>query len=369
MRPVSLPLLRDALRLIQDIVREATGAPLQAEARRRLEAVLESLAAGDVPDSAGQGFSQREVSILFADLRGFSAIASAYPTDVVLGVLNRCFSLMTEIIVRHYGTIDKFMGDAIMVIFSGDPAAPRDHARRALLCAVEMQIAMSELRDRHKDEEVPEMYMGIGVSTGNVMAGLIGSEAYRAFTVIGEEVNLASRIEALSLRGQVLMSEATYAHCQDFVHVSEPMDVHVKGKAEQIRIREALGIPALGKVVPRQDVRKSPRVEVRLDLAYWPVEGKAVRAESSRGIIRDLGYRGLLAELERARPLYSELKLAFDLSFLGFRASDVYGRIVSMREDDAFLAGIEFTSLDAETQSRIELFVQMLLQGEYREIN
>jgi adenylate cyclase len=109
---------------------------------------------------------------------------------------------------------------------------------------------------------------------------------------------------------------------------------------------------------------------VRLDLDYWPVEGKAVRAEGSRGVIRDLGYRGLLAELERPRPLYSELKLAFDLSFLGFRASDVYGRVVSLREDgERFLAGVEFTSLDAETQSRIELFVQMLLQGEYREIN
>jgi adenylate cyclase len=183
-------------------------------------------------------------------------------------------------------------------------------------------------------------------------------------------VNLASRIEALSLRGQVLMSEATYAHCRDFVHVGEPMEVHVKGKSERVRIREALGIPGLGKVVPRQDVRKTPRVEVRLDLDYWSVEGKAVRGEGSRGVIRDLGYRGLAAELERQLPLYAEVKLAFDLSFLGFRASDVYGRVVASRADgERFLIGVEFTSLDAETQSRIELFVQMLLQGEYREIS
>ncbi|HEX9434236.1 MAG TPA: adenylate/guanylate cyclase domain-containing protein [Burkholderiales bacterium] len=367
---MSRPLQRDALRIIQDIVREATGSALQAEARRRLESVLKSLAAGDVPDSAGQGFSQREVTILFADLRGFSAIAASHPAEMVLGVLNRCFAAMVDIIERHYGTIDKFMGDAIMVIFTGDAAAPRDHARRALLCAVEMQIAMNELRRRHQEEGVPEMYLGIGMSTGHVMAGLIGSDAYRAYTVIGEEVNLASRIEALSLRGQVLMSETTYAHCRDFVHVGEPMEVHVKGKSERMRIREALGIPALGKVVPRQDVRKSPRVEVRLDLDYWSVEGKAVRGEGSRGVIRDLGYRGLAAELERRLPLYSEVKLAFDLSFLGFRASDVYGRVVASRADgERFLIGVEFTSLDAQTQSRIELFVQMLLQGEYREIN
>jgi adenylate cyclase len=367
---MSRPLQRDALRIIQDIVREATGSALQAEARRRLESVLKSLAAGEVPDSAGQGFSQREVTIVFADLRGFSAIAASHPMEQVLGLLNRCFATMVEIVERHYGTIDKFMGDAIMVIFPGDPAAPRDHARRALLCAVEMQIAMHELRRLHQEEGMPEMYLGIGMSTGSVMAGLIGSDAYRAYTVIGEEVNLAARIEALSLRGQVLMSEATYAHCSDFVHAGEAMEVHVKGKAERIRIHEVLGIPALGRTVPRQDVRKSPRVEVRLDLDYWSVEGKAVRGAGLRGVIRDLGYRGLLAELDRALPLYSELKLAFDLSFLGFRASDIYGRVVSLRQDGArFLAGIEFTSLDAETQNRIELFVQMLLQGEYREID
>jgi adenylate cyclase len=145
-----------------------------------------------------------------------------------------------------------------MATFAGDPAVPRDHAQRALLCAVEMQIAMNGLREQHKGENVPQMFMGIGVSTGKVMAGLIGSEAYRAYTVIGEEVNLASRIEAISLRGQVLMSEATYAHCREFVHAGEPMDIHVKGKSEQVRIREALGIPGLGRVVPRQEVRKSP---------------------------------------------------------------------------------------------------------------
>src|SRR6266850_2731951 len=364
---MSRPLQRDALRIIQDIVREATGTALPAEARRRLEGVLQSLAGGDVPE--GRGFSQREVTILFADLRGVSAIAASHPPDVVLGLLNRCFGAMVEIAARHYGTVDKFMGDAIMVIFGGDPAEPRDHARRAVLCALEMQIEMNELRLRHRQEGVPELYMGIGINTGSVMAGLIGSDAYRAYTVIGDEVNLASRIEALSLRGQVLMSDTTYSHCRDFVHAGEPMEVHVKGKAERVRIREALGIPALGKTVPRQDVRRSPRVAVRVDLDYWLVEGKVVRSAGLRGVVRDLGYNGLAAELDQRLPLYAELKLAFDLSFLGFRASDVYGHAVSVRQEGArFLAGVEFTSVDEENRSCIELFVQMLLQGEYREI-
>src|SRR5687767_3695708 len=297
------PLLRDALRLIQDIVADAKGSPLGSEAVRRVEQVLKGVA---VPQARGAdtGYSRIEATILFADLRGFSALSAAYPADVVLGVLSSCFGLMTEIILRHYGTIDKFMGDAIMVVFHGEKSSPRDHAQRAILCAVEMQIAMNGLRQQHQADKMPDIYLGIGISTGTVMAGLIGSDAYRAFTVIGEEVNLAARIEAFSLRGQILVSETTYAHCTDFVRTGEPMEVHVKGKSERLRIREVLAIPELGKLVPRQEVRKSPRVPVRLDLECWPLDGKTVRAGASRAVVRDIGYHGLLAELEHPFPLY-----------------------------------------------------------------
>ena len=358
-------LLRDALRRIQDIVTAAKGSPLHREDVRRVEEVLELLAAPEYARSADTGYSQREATILFADLRGFSSIAAAYPADVVLGVLSRCFGMLTEIIVRHYGTIDKFMGDAIMVVFHGENPSPRDHAQRAVLCAVEMQIAMNELREQHRADGLPEIYIGIGVNTGSMLAGLIGSGAYRAYTVIGEDVNLAARIEAFSLRGQVLMSEGTYSHCHTFVQASEPMDVYVKGKSERLRIREALAIPELGKVVPRQEVRKSPRVEVDLPLEYRPLVGKTVESVPLAGTVRDLGYRGALVQFAGPLPIYSEVKLAFDLPRLGYRAQEIYARIVSVREHEGrHLAGLEFTSLSAETSVKIELFVQMRIQGE-----
>ena len=359
------PLLRDALRLIQDIVIEAKGSPLDREGVRRLEEVLKALAAPDSLRAADTGYSRRQATILFADLRGFSAIAEKYPAEVVLGVLSSCFGLMTEIIVRHYGTIDKFMGDAIMVVFHGENPSPRDHVQRALLCAVEMQIAMVELRDQHRRDGLPEVYLGIGISTGTVMAGLIGSAAYRAYTVIGEEVNLAARIEAFSLRGQVLMSDTTYAHCHDFVETGEPMEVYVKGSSARLRIREALGIPELGKFVPRQEVRKSPRVEVDLTVQYQALVGKVVDSRPLMGTMRDLGYHGALVQLTTALPLHSEVKLAFHLPRVEFRAEEIYARIVSLREDGGrTLAGLEFTSLDADTSGKIALFVQMRIQGE-----
>lgn len=362
---MSEPLLRDALRLIQDIVTQAKGSPLDREAVRRVEAVLKRIATADASPSPEGGYSQREATILFADLRGFSAIAASYPTEVVLGALSRCFGAMAEIIVRHYGTVDKFMGDAIMAVFHGEAAVPRDHAQRAVLCAVEMQIAMNELRLQHREEKLPELFIGIGISSGAVMSGLIGSDAYRAFAVIGEEVNIAARIEAFSLRGQALMSEATYAHCRGFVEAGAPMDVHVKGRSANLRIYEVRGVPDLGKAVPRQDQRKSPRVSVELPLEYHTLTGKLVDAAPLRGMVRDLGYHGALVELAGPLPRYTEVKLAFEVPALQFRAAEIYARAVSVREQEGrHLAGLEFTSLGADTQSKIHLFVQMCIQGE-----
>ena len=365
------PLIRDAIRQIQDLVAEATGQMLQGDAERRLASVLEGFRAGPDANTSGEterNFSDRDVTILIADLRGFAAISASYPASTVLGVLNRCFSRMSEIIVRHYGSIDKFMGDAIMVVFSGDLAEPRSHVRRALLCAIEMQIAMNELRTKHRSESVPELYMGIGINTGKVVAGLIGSEVYRAYTVIGEEVNLTSRIEAFSLRGQVLISDSTYGHAADFAQVGEPLEVYVKGKPDKVRIREVIGIPSLGKEVPRQEIRRSPRVEVRLPFRYQRLRDKEVTAEVHRGVIRDIGYHGLLAEFEQPLELYAELKLSVELLQVAHVAKDVYARVVKIvpQEGGAFLAGVEFTSLSALDDGKVQLFVQMALQSEER---
>ena len=183
--------------------------------------------------------------------------------------------------------------------------------------------------------------------------------------MIGEEVNLAARIEAFSMRGQVLMSEVTYEHCREFVDTGEPMDVYVKGKSERLRIREALGIPELGKIVPRQELRKSPRVEVDFTFAYRPLLGKMVESHAVSGVMRDLGYHGALAQLAAPLPLYSEVQVSFHLPRLDYRAEEIYARVVSVRDQAGkHLAGLEFTSLSAEASEKIRLFVQMRIQGE-----
>ena len=357
--------IRDASRRIQDIVAEDTGRRLGTKAQRQVEAVLTGVGGGSPGATARDNFSTREVTILLADLRGFTSLSAAYPAGVVLELLNVSFVRMSEIIVRHGGTIDKFMGDSIMVIFFGEPRHPLEHVRRALRCAVDMQISMEALNEHHRHRNLPPLYMGIGVNSGRVMAGLVGSKLYSAYTVIGEEVNLTSRIEAFSLRGQVLISEATFERCGGYAATGEPMDVYVKGKKDRVRLREVLGIPSLRKTVPRQEIRRSPRVGVQLPFSYQLLQKKIVLPETLAGTILDVGYHGVLARLARELPLYTELKLDLELPLVAHRATDLYARIVKVgARDGACRAGLEFTALSPETNAKLQLCVQMLIQGE-----
>ena len=354
---------QEVLRRISDVIARDTGKPPSAAGISEIEAVLmESTGQGQSPGSApGQEFLDREVTILLADLRGFTAIAAAHPAGIVIQLLNPCLIKMSEIIFRHQGTIDKFMGDSIMVLF-GAPVSREDDVRSALACAVEMQVTMSTLNLAHRDQGMPELFMGIGINTGHVLAGTLGSERYSEYTVIGDEVNLASRIEAFSLRGQVLISQSTYVRCRDFVETNLPMEIYVKGKAQPVSLREVVSIPSLGLKVPRQEIRRSHRIEARLPFRYQLIKNKIVLPEIRSGVIRDIGYHGMLLEVDDDLPLYSEIKLEFDLPLVDYRAADVYAKVVGRKEKDGRArVGIEFTSVPPETNMKIQLFVQLLI--------
>ncbi len=358
------PVVHEALRQIQDILSQETGSPLAPRVVTRVEKVLTS-ALGQLAGTWKHGGNlTHEVTILLADLRGFTSISAAHPAGLVLDLLNRCFVRMSEIIFRHHGGIDKFMGDSILVIFESAEGMAEDGVRRAVSCAVDMQNAMEELNKVHRAQGLPEMYFGIGINTGRVMSALLGSDLYSEYTVIGDEVNLASRIESFSLRGQVLISESTWQRCDGFVKAGEPMEVFVKGKSKPVVLREVLGIPALAKMVPRQEVRRSPRVDVLLPIDYQVIADKVVLPEVHRGRVLDIGYHGILAEIEKPLSTFTEMVFAFDLPLVGKRVSNLYGKVVkTARSGKVVRAGIEFSSIDAENRAAIQMFVQLLIQG------
>lgn len=351
---------REALAPVQDLIARRAGTPVGNEGDRKREAALRAAIGHFARSTAGENFQSLEVTVLLADLRGFTAISAAHPVGTVLEMLNRYLVRMSEVIARNQGTIDKFMGDSIMVLFGAHP----DDVRHALACAVEMQAAMVSLNEYQRQLGLPELYMGIGINTGTVMAGLLGSDLYSAYTVIGDEVNLASRIESFSLRGQVLISQGTFERSGGFVVAGEPMDVLVKGKPTPVAMREVMAIPSLNIEVPRQEIRRSPRVEVKMPSTYQLIENKIIMPEARQGTIFDISYQGILAELDEKLAPYSDIKLNLELSLIGRKATDVYAKVMhNFDRDGRSLSGIEFTSVSVQSETDIRQFVQLLLQG------
>lgn len=228
----------------------------------------------------------QEVSILMADIRGFMAMTEEHSPVVMLETLNRYLTRMCAVALENGGMVDKFMGDAIMLLF-GAPEVAADDARRAVTCAVQMQLAVNEMNRENVSLGLPPLHIGIGVNTGQVIAGRLGPAVHSEYTVIGSEVNITARIEAFSLRGQVLISETTFERCGDLLEVAAPMEVQVKGKSTPVRLREVLGVPSLNLKVPRRDGRKSPRVEVRIPCVYQNVQGEVVIPSEHKGLVRD----------------------------------------------------------------------------------
>lgn len=351
----------DAVQRLQALIARETGAPLGESAQAEMAAILRGPGWPEGTASAGLGVAPREVTILLADLRGFTVLSGSQPAPVAIAALNRCLARLSEVVVKYQGSIDKFMGDSIMVLF-GAPVARDDDVDRALLCAVEMQMAMRELSLAHLRERLPEVFLGIGVNTGTVMAGRFGSDVYSEYTVVGEAVNLASHIEALSLRGQVLISDATYQRCRGLVSASAPMQVYVKGRMQPVNLRELIAIPSHKLKVPRQEFRRSHRVDARLPCLCQRVQDKIVMPHIVHGAIQDIGYHGLLVELVEPLEPHSEIRLEFELPLVDYRVADVYARVITIKRDgDEWVAGLEFTSISPECRAKVQMFVQLLV--------
>ena len=189
-----------AVSRIRKLVLRDTGQVLSDVCAFEIATLLSSMQRTSAPVSEDEEFQSRDVTILLADLRGFTAIAADRSAGEVLQMLNPVLIKMSEIIFKHGGTIDKFMADSIMALF-GVPSSRSDDVARALSCAVEMQVWMCDHSAEQRRKGMLELFMGVGINTGTVLAGTLGSDVYSEYTLNGDEVNLTSRIEAFSLRG------------------------------------------------------------------------------------------------------------------------------------------------------------------------
>ncbi|MBI2861390.1 MAG: response regulator, partial [Chloroflexi bacterium] len=175
------------------------------------------------------GGEQRVTTVLFGDLRGFTSLAEQLSPEDVVTILNRYLELIVDIVFSYEGTLDKFRGDGIMAIF-GTPIAHPDDPQRAVCAALEMQVAVNNLRF----PQLPDvrLCMGIGINTGTVIAGNLGSPKRMDYTVVGDTVNLAERFQSNAGPGQILITDTTYQLVRDQVEVRDLGTLRVRGRTE-----------------------------------------------------------------------------------------------------------------------------------------
>ncbi|MGI9035968.1 MAG: adenylate/guanylate cyclase domain-containing protein [Pyrinomonadaceae bacterium] len=192
----------------------------------------------DNPDSFRLGGINQTITVLFADIRGFTAFSENENPERVVGLLNRYFSRMSEIIFAHGGTLDKYIGDGLMAIF-GAPTATENDAKNALETAVEMQKKLMILNDELQSAGYNRIGIGIGLHTGEATIGYIGSDRRSEYTAIGDTVNLAARLEQNAKAEQILISEATAqaCRCEEFSLVSHK-PLQVKNRRQPVSLFE-----------------------------------------------------------------------------------------------------------------------------------
>ncbi|MGL5082814.1 MAG: CHASE2 domain-containing protein [Microcoleaceae cyanobacterium] len=307
------------------------------------------------PEGLKMGGERRKITILTSDLRGFTALSERLSPEEVVKVLNFYLSQMADVITDYQGTIDEFMGDGILVLF-GAPTPRADDATRAVACAVEMQIKMLEVNQQLEAWDLNLLEMGIGINTGEVVVGNLGSEKRTKYGVVGNQVNLTYRIESYTTGGQIIISETTLKEAgENIIKVDSKKLVQPKGVKHPINIYEVGGIAG------DYNLRITQAEEVffpipELFLHYTILEGKHVGENLFTGQLLQLSTRGGLIQAEggeNALPIVlTNIKINLQSEQAELR-EDFYAKVLE-EQAEAGKFYIRFTSKPPAVEAKFQ---------------
>ena len=293
------------------------------------------------PEGQKLGGDRKKITILTSDLRGFTATSERLLPETVIKVLNFYLGCMADVITRHNGTIDEFMGDGILVLF-GAPIGRDDDAKRAVACAVDMQLAMAAVNQKMKEWDLAALEMGIGIHTGEVVVGNIGSEKRTKYGIVGAPVNLTYRIESFTTGGQILISKDTLAAAAPLPKIKGKQVVKPKGVAEPITIFEVDGVGAPYHLMLQSEQARFVALTLPIKARFSLLDGKHIGETMEKGYLIELSQKGALLRLVDASeaslsPLNNlKLNLVLDVSISRRSKGDIYS-------EDAYAKVIERT--------------------------
>ena len=305
------------------------------------------------PEGLELGGEEREVTIMMSDLRGFTATSSRLKPREVISFLNLYLEAMVNVISRYEGTIDEIIGDAILVIF-GAPVARPDHAERAAACALAMQLATREVNCRLIERGASEVEMGIGIHTGRVVVGNIGSERRTKYAAVGSAVNLTGRIESFTTGGQVLISENTRRQIAVPVQVTHEFQIEPKGVTGSIKLFEVVGIGAPHNLsLPLADASLR-ELQVPVNVRFTVLEEKLLGRTVHEGRLLRASKREADLECDKCLAPLTNLKLMVESSTDACPAGEIYGKVMSNSPGPPHRSRVRFTSLTPDLKKWVQ---------------
>ncbi|MGC9504892.1 CHASE2 domain-containing protein [Baaleninema sp.] len=296
----------------------------------------------ETPEGLNFQCRRQVVTILMSDLRGFSTLSEQLTPERVVELLDIYLAEMTDIITYYKGTINEFIGDGILVFF-GAPISAEDDIDRAIACALAMEAAMPKINQKLTGKNLPEIQMGIGINTGEVVVGNIGSSKRAKWSVIGSHINLAARIESCTVGGQVLISDSTKQGVLGQLNIDRTFEIEVKGFENSILIHDVTGISGKYSLklpsVEEELVKLSEPVEV----LYRELSGKSVRDISNTGRILQLSDCAAEIQGNSIEEPLTNLKINIT-NGEGVGIGDIYAKVTRRQEDDETRFYVRFTA-------------------------
>ncbi|MEO1374986.1 MAG: adenylate/guanylate cyclase domain-containing protein [Cyanobacteria bacterium J06635_10] len=319
------------------------------------------------PEGLKLGGQRRNITIFTSDLRGFTATSERLPAEEVIKIINLYLGYMADVITEYQGTIDEFMGDGILVLF-GAPTAREDDATRAIACAIAMQQAMEPVNQKMKEMGLPKLEMGIGINTGEVVVGNIGSEKRTKYGIVGKQVNLTYRIESYTLGGQIFISESTLKGAEPIVKIIGEREVKPKGVQNPITIYEVGGIGGdYNLYLKKQEEVFFPLSEA-IPFEYAILDGKDISDKLQTAKLVKLSENAALVEINSDELIsipkaLTNLKMNLLISINNAdRSGDIYAKVLEQpAENNNFY--IRFTNKPPEVEVYLDSTYKSIQKG------
>lgn len=314
------------------------------------------------PQGLEPGGKTQRISIMMSDLRGFTALSERLAPEDIVAILNNYLSAMTDTIVQFNGTIDEFTGDGILVFF-GAPIWSEDHATKATACAIAMQKKMIEVNRWNNDRGFPKLDMGIGINTGEVVVGNIGSEKRMKYGAVGQNINLAARIESYTTGGMVLISEDTKKGVGDILNIKDVLEVMPKGINTPINIYDVIGIEGNHQLQLEHYEVKYTELENKIQVQFNIIKGDDIEDGFHTGVLTHLGNDNKQAQImsESELPMYTNIVIGIRHHDGSFMEDKLYAKIGKKTETGHL--GLSFTSVSETSASKIGNLAGAFSQG------